>query len=86
MTDSDIPIIIGVDDNNKVNWNSIISMFAIVLGMLLISLAKCIQVWIKKKIAENKLEIVRTTTSQLPMTPVIGVEPSPVSSEKVDVN
>lgn len=86
MTDTDIPIIIGVNDNNKVNWNSIISMFAIVLGMLLISLAKCIQVWIKKKIAENKLEIVRTTTSQLPMTPVIGVEPSPVSSEKVDVN
>lgn len=82
MTDPDTPIIIGVDENNKVNWNSFISMFAIVLGMILIALAKCIQTWLKKKIAENKLEIVRSSSNQLPITPAIAVEPSQTSSEK----
>lgn len=83
MTDTDTPIIIGIDENNKFNWNSIISMVAIILGMILIALAKCIQTWLKKKISENKLEIVRTSTTQLPTASSLEVEPSQQTSEKV---
>lgn len=82
MTDDDPTIIVDFVENNKVNWNSIISMFAIVLAMLLIAIAKFLQTWLKKKIGENKLEFVRSSSNQLPITPSIAVEPSQTSSEK----
>lgn len=71
MGDIEPTIVIEDHNTNSFSWYSLLSMGILILGFVVLYSIKLLHVWCKKKIQEQKVEIISRSTSQL-KNPVVN--------------